>query len=156
MGSTLWTEQLRFCGTNPDDPEQVQKQNELMALKKYVKSMETMKQQYKLTDTILGAGSFGKVFLAESTSDPSLKFSIKQISRELLGVNVDNFREVYGLLKNTQHPNILNYYDIFESDTYLYLVMELFEGQQLLDTIISYANNKNGWMPEETAKKIIK
>jgi hypothetical protein len=36
------------------------------------------------------------------------------------------------------------------------LVMEMFEGQQLLDLIISNANNNKGWMPESKAKDILK
>lgn len=156
MGSSICTEQLRLCGPNPNDPEQVHKVTEMMAVKKYLKSIETMKQLYKLTDTVLGTGSFGKVILAESTSDPNIKFSIKMVSKELLGANCENFKEVYSLLKTVEHPAILKYYDYYENDTYFYLVMELFEGQQLLDIIISHANNNKGCMPEETARKMIK
>lgn len=156
MGSSICTEQLRLCGNYENDPEQVQRKSEIQTVMKHVKSMESMKKKYKMTDTVLGVGSFGKVLLWESTSDPTLKYSTKIVSKELLGTNLANFREVYEVLNKISHPGILKYYDFYENDTYFYLVMELFEGQQLLDLIISYANNNNGWMPEATAKDLLK
>ena len=35
--------------------------------------------KYKFTEKILGAGNFGKVFLAESVADPDFKVAIKTI-----------------------------------------------------------------------------
>lgn len=125
-------------------------------MKKQQKSMEEFKRNYKLTDTVLGQGSFGKVVLAESVLNPSMKFSVKIVSKELLGANLDNFREVYNILKTLHHPCILNYYDFFENETKFYLVMELFEGQQLLDLIISKASNTKGCMEEDEVRKITK
>lgn len=156
MGSSICTEQLRLCGSYENEQDQVQRKSQIQTVMKHVKSMESMKKKYKMTDHVLGVGSFGKVLLCESTSDPTLKFSTKIVSKELLGPNLINFKEVYEVLNQISHPGILKYYDFFENDTYFYLVMELFEGQQLLDLIISYANNNNGWMPENTAKDLLK
>lgn len=155
MGA-ICSETLRLCVKNPADPEELLRQSELKLVQKQLKSMETMKKLYNISDTVLGVGSFGKVYLAESTTNPAIKFSVKVVSKELLGENSDWFKDVYNLLKNLDHPNILKYYDFFENDANYYLVMEMFEGQQLLDLIISNANNNKGWMPESTAKEILK
>lgn len=38
--------------------------------------------KYKLTQTVLGAGNFGKVFLATSIADLDFKVAIKTISKK--------------------------------------------------------------------------
>lgn len=38
--------------------------------------------KYKLTQTVLGAGNFGKVFLATSIADQDFKVAIKTISKK--------------------------------------------------------------------------
>jgi hypothetical protein len=61
--------------------------------------MQEFKRSYRLLDEVLGVGSFGKVVAAESILDPSLKFSVKIVSKDLLGFEMDHFREVYNILK---------------------------------------------------------
>jgi serine/threonine protein kinase len=61
--------------------------------KKISKSGVTdLKRIYKINPHILGAGSFGKVFLAENLSDNTHKVAIKVLNKEKLGKNVDLIR----------------------------------------------------------------
>ena len=143
MGAVC-SDAIKLCGKPPDDPDEVVRRSQIMCVKKHQKSMEDFRRTYKLTDTVLGQGSFGKVILAESVLNPAMKFSVKVVSKELLAGNLDHFREVYQILKTINHHCILKYYDFFENETNFYLVMELFEGQQLLDVIISKAGNTKG------------
>jgi len=54
-----------------------------------------MNKLYIIHDLVLGVGSFGKVVLAESAFNSSLKFAIKIVSKKLLDQTVDGFREVF-------------------------------------------------------------
>jgi calcium-dependent protein kinase len=40
------------------------------------------------------------------------------------------------LLKNLDHPNIVNIYDVYEDESSFYLVTELVDGRELFDEII--------------------
>jgi len=54
------------------------------------------------------------------------------------------------------HPTLLKYYELYENDLNFYLVMEYFEGQQLLDVIISLSNITDGKVLEHKARGILK
>lgn len=41
------------------------------------------------------------------------------------------------LLRSLRHPNIIHFEDIFADDTYIYLVMELSQGGDLFDRLVS-------------------
>ena len=101
---------------------------------------------YEVEDTI-GSGAFGHVISAvhKSTKErravkvlPKKKFSSTKSTDKLLG-------EVE-ILKQLDHPNIVRLYEFFQDEKYLYIVMELCNGGELLDEIV----NKRG-MDEATA-----
>jgi len=85
---------------------------------------------------VLGAGSYGKVFLAESKKDSSIKVAIKVIKKvdmteeDLLGLR----REV-AIMSTVDHPNIVKYYETYDDKKYIYLVMELCRGGELFSKI---------------------
>lgn len=119
------------------------RKSQIALLSHHRKSMDEFKTYYRLLDRVLGVGSFGKVVAAESALDPNIKFSVKIVSKELIGEGMDHFREVYSILKNIKHESILTY-KLYENDSYMYLVMEYFHGKQLLDLIISSSNDNKG------------
>jgi hypothetical protein len=57
---------------------------------KGVSGVKELKLNYKISpDTkVLGAGSFGKVFLSESIEDPSFKVAIKVLNKKKLGDDI--------------------------------------------------------------------
>jgi len=57
------------------------------------------------------------------------------------------------ILKNLNHKSIVKFFDYFESEKYLYLVMEMVEGELLYD-YLKFKRNKR--IPEEEALKILK
>lgn len=57
-------------------------------------------------------------------------------------------------MKGLDHPNILKYYALFENEINFYLVMEYFEGHQLLDLIIANSNITDSVLLEQKAKTI--
>ena len=79
----------------------------------------------------MGAGNFGKVFLAHNLSDPEIKVAIKTINKKRLIGKMDLLKDEINILASLDHPNIVKYYETYESPNYLYLVMEYCQGGDL-------------------------
>eukprot|EP00002_Diphylleia_rotans_P000545 TRINITY_DN10287_c0_g1_i1.p1 TRINITY_DN10287_c0_g1~~TRINITY_DN10287_c0_g1_i1.p1 ORF type:complete len:499 (+),score=112.01 TRINITY_DN10287_c0_g1_i1:118-1614(+) len=104
--------------------------------------------QYRIGKT-LGMGSFGKVKLAvhEVTNQ---KVAIKILNRKKvknLEMNEKIRREVQ-ILTNFAHPHIIRLYEVIETPTDLFLVMEYVPNGELFEYIVS-----SGRLPEETARR---
>jgi calcium-dependent protein kinase len=50
------------------------------------------------------------------------------------------YREIFILQNQIDHPNIVKYYQTFESKSYIYLVTELCEKGTLMDQIDSFGS----------------
>jgi len=53
------------------------------------------------------------------------------------------------ILQAADHPNIIKYYDMIETDTTLYLILELVEGGDLFDKIV---DQQGRGFPEDAAR----
>ena len=84
---------------------------------------------------MLGAGSFGKVFLAEAINSPDFKVAIKAVSKKKIGDDIKQLKEEIKILQTLDHPNIVKYYETYENRDYLYIVMEYCPGGDLFDLI---------------------
>ncbi|KAK2426928.1 calcium-dependent protein kinase [Trifolium repens] len=51
-------------------------------------------------------------------------------------------REVKILKELTDHENVVQFYNAFEDDSYVFIVMELCEGGELLDRILGKKDNR--------------
>src|SRR5215208_5123811 len=84
----------------------------------------------------LGAGGMGEVYLALDTK-LDRKVAIKVLRRDLLAD--ENLRK--RLLREAQaaakldHPNICAVYDVNETDTFTFIVMQYVEGETLADNM---------------------
>ena len=96
-----------------------------------------LKNNYKISQNtrILGAGSFGKVFLSESTANPDFKVAIKVINKEKVKDNIEAIKEEVRILSKLDHPNIVKYYETYDDVKYMYLVMEYCSGGELFKKI---------------------
>ena len=97
------------------------------------------KIKYEYVST-LGTGGFGKVRLYRDKKNPNMQFAIKTIKKDYLNKHamVSIIREV-NILRQLDHPNIFNYYETYEDDHYINIVMEYIPGDNLLKMI----SNKN-------------
>ena len=93
--------------------------------------------------SLLGNGAFGKVRLFSDKNCPDLKYAIKTIKKE------DMAKELYcflidevNILSEMDHPNIVKYYESYEDDIYMHIVMEYLEGHDLFKLISSRKSNK--------------
>ena len=120
-----------------------------------LKGVSELKHNYRIDSSsqVLGSGAFGKVFLSENIADPSFKVAIKVLNKKKLKKNIDKIREEVKILTKLDHPNIVKYYETYDDEKYLYLVMEYCSGGELFEKI---ARKKNQVFGEGEAAEIMK
>lgn len=101
---------------------------------------------------MLGAGNFGKVFLAQSTADSEFKVAIKTIQKKRLLDKIEVLKDEINILSSLDHPNIVKYYETYESPNYLYLVMEYCHGGELFKKLTENGED----FTEQKAARIMK
>ena len=101
----------------------------------------------------LGKGGYAKVYRVKNKKTGELR-ACKQLSK----LNIDNlekFQREIEILKNTDHPNIIKLYEIYESSNNFYLVMEECKGGELFDKIIEHIDNDEMYSEKEAAEIIL-
>ncbi|PKI63096.1 hypothetical protein CRG98_016498 [Punica granatum] len=93
---------------------------------------------------LLGHGQFGYTYVAtdKTTGD---RFAVKKIDKNkmVLPIAVEDVKREVKILKAlTGHENVVQFYDAFEDDSYVYIVMELCEGGELLDRILAKKDSR--------------
>ncbi|KAK8824972.1 hypothetical protein WA538_005637 [Blastocystis sp. DL] len=103
---------------------------------------------YRLEDT-LGTGSFGKVKLATHVIT-GIKVAIKILSKERIK-KLDMLAKVkreIRILQSFNHPHIVRLYEVIDTPTDIFLVMEYVPGGELFDYIV-----RKGRLPENEARR---
>src|SRR5690242_20452488 len=92
--------------------------------------------RYKIGET-LGHGSFGKVKKAKHMLT-GVEVAIKIINRSKLKSPEmsDKVRREVQILKMLKHPHIIRLYEVIETPTEIFLVMEYVSGGELFDYIV--------------------
>jgi len=94
-------------------------------------------EDYYELEKKIGVGSSSNVYLA-THKETKVKYAVKVIDKKL--ISIAQFERIHGeieILRNIQHPNIINMVDHFENTNKLYLVMELKTGGELFDRIVA-------------------
>mmetsp|Transcript_14138 Transcript_14138/g.38077 ORF Transcript_14138/g.38077 Transcript_14138/m.38077 type:complete len:402 (+) Transcript_14138:147-1352(+) len=106
-------------------------------------------QNYVIRQT-LGVGAFGKVKLAEHKETGQLS-AIKCIQKSRISVarQFERLQREIKILKLLRHPNVIQLYEVIETEAEIFLVMEHVSGGDLLDFI-----NSRGAMPEAQARDL--
>ena len=95
---------------------------------------------------MLGKGAFGCVYQVKK-GDGERLYAMKELPADVVGAHGEEGaatgleREV-AILSSLAHPNIIRYFDSFQHDESLFIVMELVEGATLLDHLTSLAEKK--------------
>ena len=84
---------------------------------------------------VLGQGAFGKVFLTHNKHNTDHKVAIKVMGLKKIKDELDAIKEEVAILTKLDHPNIVRYYETYEDDRNIYLVMEYIGGGELFDKI---------------------
>ncbi|CAL5326454.1 hypothetical protein CsSME_00005931 [Camellia sinensis var. sinensis] len=93
---------------------------------------------------LLGHGQFGYTYVATDKSNGN-RVAVKRIEKNkmVLPIAVEDVkREVKILQALTGHENVVQFYNAYEDDSYVFIVMELCEGGELLDRILSKKNSR--------------
>ena len=93
------------------------------------------KKKYEFL-SILGTGGFGKVRLYRDKKCPDMKFAIKTIKKTFINKHgIASIKREVEILRKLDHPNIVNYYETYEDDQYIHIVMEYIPGDNLLKMV---------------------
>ncbi|CAG9855725.1 unnamed protein product [Phyllotreta striolata] len=93
-----------------------------------------LKGFYELERTI-GCGGFAKVKLATHLATGE-KVAIKIMDKALLGADLSRVKLEISALKSLCHDNICKLYEVIETETHIFLVMEYCSGGELFDHIV--------------------
>ena len=146
-------------GSNVSDSNLSPKSKQICKIVKIVKnwfktsepSINTTNDFYRIGKCI-GKGAFGKVHLAVQKLTQTL-VAIKSINKQYLldeGSRRKVMQEVY-ILKKIRHWNVVQFYETFETEKYILLVMELWGGGDLLNYV-----RKRRRLKEDLAKYFFK
>ena len=100
--------------------------------------MHELKQNYYIDSQtkVIGVGNFGKVFLTHNKHDLNLWFAIKVLDKDKLRENLSNIMAEIATLNTLDHPNIVRYYETYNDQKYIYLVMEYIKGMPMYEKIV--------------------
>ncbi|XP_044470059.1 calcium-dependent protein kinase 28-like isoform X2 [Mangifera indica] len=93
---------------------------------------------------LLGHGQFGYTYVAADKTSGD-RVAVKKIDKNkmLLPIAVEDVkREVKILQALAGHENVVQFHNVFEDDSYVYIVMELCEGGELLDRILAKKDSR--------------
>ncbi|KAL8231673.1 hypothetical protein R6Q57_001451 [Mikania cordata] len=100
-------------------------------------------QRYSI-GKLLGHGQFGYTYVATDKVNGD-RVAVKKIDKNkmILPIAVEDVkREVKILQALSGHENVVQFYNAFEDDSYVYIAMELCEGGELLDRILSKKDSR--------------
>ena len=112
------------------------------------KKSKDFKLKFEYIST-LGNGSFGKVKLYRDRFLNEIKFAIKTMKKSEMNLNqINSFKNEIDILRKLDHPNIVKYFDTYEDEGTIHLVMEYIQGENLMQLIkqrkLNNFNENNG------------
>ncbi|KAG2327316.1 hypothetical protein Bca4012_036318 [Brassica carinata] len=93
---------------------------------------------------LLGHGQFGYTYVAIDKANGD-RVAVKRLdkSKMVLPIAVEDVKREVEILKALSgHENVVQFYNAFDDDDYVYIVMELCEGGELLDRILSKKDSR--------------
>lgn len=93
-----------------------------------------LKLQYKIGKKC-GEGAYGEVFRGYDKKNPKHEVAIKIIDKINFTEETEKvFKEEINIMFKLDHPNIVKFFETYESQTHLYLVVEFCPGGELFDS----------------------
>ena len=115
-------------------------------LKKYC--VLTKFRLYFETIKVIGKGNFAKVFLVQRVSDKKL-FAVKVFSKSVIMADPTEKKCLLyeiKMMRAVKHYRVMSLYELYEGENYIYCLLELYQGSDLLKAII-----RKGGQPEAKA-----
>lgn len=104
---------------------------------------------------LLGHGQFGYTYVAIDRSNGD-RVAVKKIDKNkmILPIAVEDVKREVRILKALSgHENVVQFYNAFEDESYVYIAMELCEGGELLDRILA---KKSSRYTEKDAARVVR
>jgi len=116
-------------------------------------TLSDVRVKYHINPKEIGHGHYGVV---RKCMDRETKvwYAIKSIRKSKVG-KVDVLRREVALLKECDHPNIIELVEVHEDQKYLHLITELCTGGELFDRIIEKTQSDEGHFSERDAAKLV-
>ena len=108
-------------------------------------------------DESLGKGAFGEVFLTTKKGTDKL-FATKKIERELLekGNTMKYLVNEIQILKELNHPNIVQFVEIKKTKNHYYIIMEYCNGGELYKTLEKYMDKYDKPFSQEIVQHLMR
>ncbi len=85
---------------------------------------------------MLGCGAFGKVRLYVDRQCKSFRYAIKTLKKDYFNKHIlDSIEREVDILRSLDHPNIVKYFETYEDDHFIHIVMEYIPGDNLFKLI---------------------
>ena len=129
------------CGKNEVIEAESQKsttgsshRNSSILFEKFSKQTD-YKKKYEYIQ-ILGSGAFGKVRLYVDRHCKSMLYAIKTLKKDFFNKhNLESIEREVDILRSLDHPNIVKYFETYEDDHFIHIVMEYIPGDNLFKVI---------------------
>jgi len=116
----------------------------------FISQMEgKMEDKYEIIKE-LGSGAFARCLQVKNKTTGNL-YACKEIQKSKMS-DLEGFKHEINILIKLDHPNIIKLYEIYETQEYFYLIMELCSGGELFDRIISNIESGKPFTEEQAAE----
>lgn len=117
-------------------------------------TLSDVRIKYHINPKEIGHGHYGVV---RKCMDRETKvwYAIKSIRKSKVG-KVDVLKREVALLKECDHPNIIQLIEVHEDQKYLHLITELCTGGELFDRIIEKTQSDEGHFSERDAAQLVR
>ena len=110
---------------------------------------DSLTDYYKIIK-IIGKGGYSKVYEVQNQKTSKL-FACKKISK-INVIDLPKFKNEINIMCGMEHPNIVKFYEVYESNRSLYLIMELCKGSPLLKNITEKAFQRKMYTEKDAAE----
>lgn len=116
-------------------------------------TLSDVRVKYHINPKEIGHGHYGVVRKCMDR-ETKMWYAIKSIRKSKVG-KVDVLKREVALLKECEHPNIIQLVEVHEDQKYLHLVTELCTGGELFDRIIEKTQSDMGHFSERDAANLV-
>lgn len=105
---------------------------------------------YQFEKKEIGSGHYGVVRRAKLRIDPNKIYAVKSIEKKKLKGDITLLKNELEMLRFSDHPNIIQFYEIYQDSVYFHFVMEHCEGGDITTRL-----ENQGAFNEDTARRIV-
>ena len=130
MGNCCQVKEVVEIQTNKSPTNPTTRRSSSFIFDKFSKQKDFRKKyEYKC---LIGSGAFGKVRLYVDRDSKTFRYAIKTIKKNIFNKHsIESIKREVDILRSLDHPNIVKYFETYEDEYYLHIVMEYIAGDNL-------------------------